>query len=83
MLEHVCSLLKLAKLVSSNYDYLDVDLVQTGVVLHDIGKLYELTYGRSFGYSTEGQLLGHITICMQLLDRKVISRPIDLPRSSR
>ena len=70
LLEHVCSLMNLARLVASNYDYLNVDLIQTGVVLHDIGKIYELTYDRSFGYSSEGQLLGHITICMQMIDRK-------------
>ena len=70
LLEHVLSLMNLARLVASNYDQLDADLLQTGVVLHDIGKLYELTYGRSFGYSSEGQLLGHITMGVCLIDRK-------------
>lgn len=70
LLEHVCSLMKLARLVSSNYDFVDAELVQTGVLLHDLGKLDELTYERAFGYSSEGQLLGHITICIQWIDRK-------------
>lgn len=70
LLEHVCSLMNLARLVASNYDFVDVELVQTGVVLHDIGKIHELTYDRSFGYSDDGQLLGHITICLQMIDRK-------------
>ena len=38
------------------------DLLLTGVVLHDIGKIHELSYERGFGYTNEGQLLGHIMI---------------------
>lgn len=78
LLEHVCSLMKLARLVSSNYDFVDAELVQTGVLLHDLGKLDELTYERAFGYSSEGQLLGHITICIQWIDQKCRALP-DFP----
>lgn len=78
LLEHVSSLMRLAKLVASNYAYLDVELLLTGVVLHDMGKLEELTYERSFGYSSDGQLLGHITICLQWIDRKCSALP-DFP----
>ena len=42
-----------------------------GVFLHDIGKVRELTYGRSFGYSDEGQLIGHLVIGVEMLDEKV------------
>jgi 3'-5' exoribonuclease len=80
LLEHVCSLMNLARLVASNYDYLDVDLLQTGVMLHDIGKIDELTYDRSFGYSSEGQLLGHITMCVQMIERKCAQLPDFPPR---
>ena len=80
LLEHVCSLMNLARLVASNYDYLDVDLLQTGVVLHDIGKIDELTYERSFGYSSEGQLLGHITMCIQMIEQKCAQLPDFPPR---
>lgn len=78
LLEHLISLLNLAKLVSSNYDFVDLELVQAGVVLHDLGKIYELSYDRAFGYSDEGQLLGHITIVMRLIDRKCAAIP-DFP----
>ncbi len=80
LLEHVCSLMNLARLVASNYDYLDVDLLQTGVVLHDIGKIDELTYERAFGYSSEGQMLGHITMCIQMIERKCAALPDFPPR---
>ena len=83
LLEHVSSLMRLAKLVASNYDYLDVELLQTGVVLHDMGKLDELTYERTFGYSSDGQLLGHITICLQWIDRKCAALPDFPPRLKR
>jgi len=78
LLEHLISLLNLARLVASNYDFIDLELVQAGVVLHDLGKIYELSYDRAFGYSDEGQLLGHITIVMRLIDRKCAAIP-DFP----
>ncbi len=78
LLEHVLSLLNLARLASRNYDFIDLDLLKTGIVLHDIGKIHELTYGRTFGYSSEGQLLGHITIGLRMLDQKCAQFP-DFP----
>jgi 3'-5' exoribonuclease len=71
LIEHVLSLCSLAKLTAAHYPHVDCDLLMTGVVLHDVGKIYELTYDRSFGYSTEGQLLGHIIIALRMLDDKV------------
>ncbi len=70
LLEHVTSLMQLAERVGSHYDFIDVELVLTGVVLHDLGKIHELHYERTFQYSDEGQLLGHIPIVLQLIDRK-------------
>lgn len=83
LLEHVSSLMRLAKLVASNYDFIDLELLQTGVVLHDMGKIEELTYERSFGYSGDGQLLGHITIVLQWIDRKCAALPDFPPRLKR
>ncbi len=83
LLEHICSLLGLAQRVASNYDYLDLDLLLTGVVLHDICKLDELTYERSFGYSSDGQLLGHISMGLQLIERKCLGLPEFPPRLKR
>ena len=54
------SLCALARLAARTTPTVDCDLLLTGVVLHDIGKIYELNYERGFSYSTEGQLLGHI-----------------------
>lgn len=71
LLEHTLSLCKLCKLVASHYDSIDVDLLLTGAVLHDIGKVYELNYSRSFSYTTEGQLLGHMILELDMVNEKI------------
>ena len=43
----------------------------TGAVLHDIGKLEELSYERSIGYTDQGQLLGHILIEYEAISAKM------------
>ena len=75
LLEHVVSLIGLAGGVSAQYPELDRDLLLTGVVLHDIGKIDELRYTRGIDYSTEGRLLGHITIGVQLVHEKIKALP--------
>ena len=70
LIEHVLSLCGLAKLVAAHYPDVDLDLLLTGVILHDIGKIYELSYDRSFSYTSDGQLLGHIIIALRLIDDK-------------
>lgn len=70
LLEHVLSLCALARAAAAHYPHVDQDLLLTGVVLHDVGKIYELTYDRSFGYSSVGQLLGHIVIAVRMIEEK-------------
>ncbi len=82
LLEHVLSLCALSKLVSSHYPKVDTDLLITGVILHDIGKIEELAYQRSFGYSSEGQLLGHIVLGLRLIASKLEQLP-DFPPKLR
>ena len=60
LLEHVIGLCSLAKQIAAHYPELDVDLLLTAAILHDVGKLEELCYERAIGYTVEGQLLGHI-----------------------
>ena len=71
LIEHVLSLAQLAKFTGQHYAGIDMDLLLAGVFLHDIGKITELTYARSLGYSDEGQLLGHIVIGLQMVDEKI------------
>ena len=79
LLEHILSLCRLTKLVVQNYPGIDQDLVITGVVLHDLGKIYELSYTRSFTYTTEGQLLGHMILELEILHKALAGLP-DFPR---
>ncbi|MCY4594690.1 MAG: OB-fold nucleic acid binding domain-containing protein [Bryobacterales bacterium] len=69
LLEHVSSVLNLAVAVSANYEDVDRDLLISGVLLHDLGKVYELKSDRSFEYSDAGLLLGHIPIGSAWLGR--------------
>ncbi|HYL85340.1 MAG TPA: OB-fold nucleic acid binding domain-containing protein [Candidatus Angelobacter sp.] len=69
LLEHVISLCGLAKLVAAHYPELDVDLLLTAAMLHDVGKLDELCYERTIGYTVEGQLLGHIVMELETVSK--------------
>jgi 3'-5' exoribonuclease len=71
LLDHVVSLLRSCDLVSRNYPQINRDLLFTGAFLHDIGKIQELTYSRSFSYTSRGQLLGHMIIELEILQRKI------------
>lgn len=80
LLEHILSLCALCRFAAGHYKNIDLDLLLAGAVLHDIGKIHELSYERSFGYTTEGQLLGHIAIGLRILDEKLRAMPDFPPR---
>src|SRR5438067_10437273 len=72
LLEHVVSLCGLAKVVATHYPELDLDLLLTAAMLHDVGKLDELCYERAIGYTVEGQLLGQI-----MMEFETVSKVMD------
>jgi 3'-5' exoribonuclease len=71
LLDHVVSLFRSSELICQNYPQINRDLLMAGVFLHDIGKIYELAYNRSFSYTTRGQLLGHMVIELEMLQAKI------------
>jgi 3'-5' exoribonuclease len=75
LLDHVVSLFRSCDLICKNYAQINRDLLLTGAFLHDIGKIYELTYNRSFSYTTKGQLLGHMVIELEMLHAKIALVP--------
>ena len=75
LLEHVVSLLGLADRVASHYPMLDRDLLLTGVILHDIGKIRELSWSVGFDYTIEGTLLGHIQMGIDLVEKTIDALP--------
>jgi 3'-5' exoribonuclease len=75
LLDHVVSLCRSCDLICRNYPQINRDLLLTGAFLHDIGKIHELTYNRSFSYTTRGQLLGHMIIELEMLRAKLALVP--------
>jgi 3'-5' exoribonuclease len=75
LLDHVVSLFRSCDLVCRNYPQVNRDLLLTGAFLHDIGKIHELTFKRSFSYTTKGQLLGHMIIELEMLQAKLGNMP--------
>ncbi len=74
LLEHVLSMCRLVDMISAHYgDKINRDLLIAGAIFHDIGKTRELSYSRSFNYTDEGRLIGHITIGVEILDEKLRS----------
>jgi 3'-5' exoribonuclease len=71
LLDHVVTLLTIADRIADLYPDLDRDLLMTGIFLHDIGKVDELSYHRAFGYTDEGQLVGHLVMGVEMLRDKV------------
>ena len=69
LLEHVVGLCGLAKQIAAHYPELNADLLLTVAILHDVGKLDELCYDRAIGYTTEGQLLGHIVMELETVSK--------------
>ncbi len=76
LLDHVVSLCTLCDLACRNYpETINRDLLLTGAFLHDIGKVHELSFARSFSYTTRGQLLGHMIIELEMLHEKLAQVP--------
>ncbi len=71
LLEHSLAIVALADDVARRYPAIDRDLLISGALLHDVGKVVELTFSRSIGYSDEGKLVGHIVIGVQMIEDRV------------
>jgi len=75
LLEHVVTLVRVCRATAPLYPEVDADLLVTGAILHDIGKVRELSWGTTFGYTLEGQMIGHISIAQGMLREKVAGLP--------
>jgi len=81
LLEHVVNILETAQRIEDLYPRIDFNLLKAGIFLHDLGKIREMSYATTFSYTDEGQLLGHLTIAIELLDAKIaeVTRITDRP----
>ncbi len=71
LLEHSLAVVGLAVDVAVRYPQVNRDLLICGALLHDVGKVNELSYQRSFDYTDEGKLLGHIVIGVQMVEDRI------------
>jgi len=71
LLQHIVGLMEVIARIASCYPQIDRDLLLMGALLHDIGKVDELSYERELAYTDEGQLIGHLVMAVSLLERKV------------
>ncbi len=73
LLEHTASMIKLVERLADHYPYLDRDLLVSGTVLHDIGKVWELRYDTTIDYTRIGRLEGHIFLGAEEVSRRAES----------
>jgi len=81
LLEHTVSALRIGQAICSVHQQLDRDLVIAGIIFHDVGKIDELCLGSSIRVTTEGMLLGHVTIAINMLDKA--AREIGMSENKR
>lgn len=79
LLEHSLAVVRLVEAVVPLYPGLNRDLLVVGALLHDLGKVVELSYERAFDYTDEGRLLGHISIGLEMVQERLARIP-DFPR---
>lgn len=73
---HITSMLAIAKELCELYPQLNRDLLYAGVILHDLGKIKELSGIVSTSYTIDGKLLGHIPMMIEEIG--VVARELDL-----
>ena len=71
LLEHTVSMAMLVQAIAGHYKGIDKDLLLTGGILHDIGKVDEFSYETHIDYSDAGRLLSHIVIGVEMLEAKI------------
>ncbi len=83
LLKHIVSICHIMEFVSNHYSFLNRDLLLFGALFHDIGKIWELeiTTQDQIFYTEKGQLLGHMNLACELVDKKsqkILGFPEDL-----
>ncbi len=75
LIEHICSVLDLAEKICQHYPELDRDLLVTGVLLHDVGKVREYSWQTDIDRTDEGRLLGHLVLGDEMVAEKIKQIP--------
>ena len=75
LLEHTLEIMKICELMCEFHSELNRDLLLSGAMLHDIGKIEELSYDSAFEYTDKGKLVGHIVIASNLVLEEIKKIP--------
>jgi len=75
LLEHTLQVTKIAYDIAAYYPNVNRDLLLAGAMLHDIGKIHELSWQNNFDYTDVGRLIGHITIGVEMVANKIMQLP--------
>ena len=78
LLAHTLSVTRMCDYFATSYSILNRDLLLSSAILHDIGKVKELSDFPDNDYTDEGQLIGHIVIGVEMIDDAIRSIP-DFP----
>lgn len=71
LLEHTLGMLRMCRFLAKSYPIINRSLLYTGAMLHDVGKLKELSNFPIVDYTDEGQLIGHIVIGIEWITEKI------------
>jgi len=75
LVEHTLACVQMAKMIALKYTDINLSLLLCGTALHDIGKIEELAYKRSFYYTDRGRLLGHIVLGVNMVSAAIDNMP--------
>jgi 3'-5' exoribonuclease len=70
LLEHTLNVVEICEHLKGTYPGIDADLLLTGAILHDVGKIEEYEYERTIGTTDEGRLIGHLVLGFDLIDQR-------------
>ncbi|MCB0389863.1 MAG: HD domain-containing protein [Bdellovibrionales bacterium] len=77
LLDHILSICRIMAFLADQYPFLNRDLLFFGAIYHDIGKIRELNLEQGIQYSTEGRLVGHMGIALEMIDKKFVELKIE------
>lgn len=82
LLEHTLDVVKACDSITRVYTFINRDLLITGAILHDVGKIKSYRYDRAIDHSTEGRLVGHIVFGWEMVNEKIDIIP-EFPKELR
>ncbi|MBF0362617.1 MAG: HD domain-containing protein [Oligoflexia bacterium] len=80
LLEHILSCAEISLLIGKHFSA-NINYLVAASILHDLGKIFELTSGLNIEYTNEGKLIGHVIKGLEIVDEfslKIINFPSDI-----